>query len=79
MLWAQRAISHIVEEDNPWKIMTPNSWNVAVNAKTEMNNFEQLNYGSKCLKLWLWPLMGEVALKAYNSKHLWKKVVALNA
>ena len=72
-------MSHTMEEDKSWKIITLNAWNVALNAKAEMDDFEQLNYGFKYLKLWLWTPMGEIALKTYDFKHLWKKVVALNA
>ena len=52
-----------MEDDKLWKIMTLNTWNVALNANTEMKDFEQLNYGFECLivyngserlwKLWL--------------------------
>ena len=91
---AQRAISHTMEDDKLWKIMTLNAWNVALNAKTEMKDFEQLNYGFECLivyngseRLWKWWLWTPktMALNAYenvSSERLWEKwlwkVVALN-
>ena len=53
-----------MDEDKLWKTTTLRTWNVALNAKTKMNDFEQLNYGSKCLivsngferqtKKWIW-------------------------
>ena len=36
------------------------------------------NGGFKSLKLWLWTPKREIALKAYGSKRLWKKMVTLN-
>ena len=46
-------------------ITTLNAWNVDLNAKIEMNDFEQLNYGSKILwEEWLWKHMRMVALNA---------------
>ena len=68
------------------------SWTMALNAKmktrlwmpktNKMNGSECLKLGKMALnayerKLWLWMPKGD--LKAYNSKHPWKKVVALNA
>ena len=48
----------------------------------EMNGSEHLKLEKMALntyegKLWIWMPMGD--LKAYDSKHPWKKVVALNA
>ena len=54
-----------MEEDKLWNIMTFTAWNVALNAKTETNDFEQLNYGSE--RLWdelFWRPMRMVALNA---------------
>ena len=65
-----------MEEDKLWKIMTPNTWNVALNAKTETNDFEQLNYGFECLwEEWLWRPIEMVALNAQNSnsERQWEK------
>ena len=61
-----------MEEDELWNITTLNAWNVALNAKTEMNDFEQLNYGSKSLWEWwlLMPKTVEVALNA-NGRKWW--------
>ena len=47
----------------------------------QMNGFERLRLEKMALnaykrKLWLWMPKGD--LKAYNSKHPWKKVVAMN-
>ena len=72
-----------MEEDKLWKITTLDSRNVALNAKTEMNDFEQLNYGSESLwEEWIWRSMKMVALNAktetndfeqlnYDFKSLW--------
>ena len=38
-----------MEEDKLWKVTTLNARNVVLNAKTKMNDFEQLNYGYECL------------------------------
>ena len=58
-----------MEEDKLWKITTSDSRNVALNAKTEMNDFEQLNYGSESLwEEWIWRSMKMVALKANRRK-----------
>ena len=39
-----------MEENELWKNTTSNAWNVALNVKTETNDFEQLlNYGFECL------------------------------
>ena len=67
------------------------SWAMTLNAKMKtrlwmpkidkMNGSERLRLEKMALniykrKLWLW--MPKKDLKAYNSKHPWKKVVALN-
>ena len=54
-----------MEEDKLWKITTLNAWNVALNAKIETNDFEQLNYGSESLwEEWLWRPMKMVTLNS---------------
>ena len=54
-----------MEDDKLWKVEASNAWNVALNAKTKMNDFEQLNYGYECLwEEWLWRPMEMVTLKA---------------
>ena len=38
-----------MEEERLWKTMALNTWNVALNAKIEKNDFKYPNHGTKCL------------------------------